>query len=530
MTALKPVYFLLVDDLKENLLALEALLRRDGLVLLTASSGEEALELLLQYEVALALVDIQMPGMNGFELAELIRSTERTRSVPIIFLTAGNADQQRRFRGYEAGAVDFLQKPIEADILKGKATVFFELYRQRQEVERQRDELKAATEENVRLLDESRQYAEALKEADHRKDQFLATLAHELRNPLAPIRNGLQLLRTESRADRAEMLREMMELQLNHMVHLIDDLLDMSRVSLGKIDLRKECLPMQKAIDSALETSKPLLEEKHHNLTLAITDEPLCVDADFTRMSQIISNLVCNAAKYTPAGGQITLSLAREHNSAVLRVSDNGVGIERHMLDKIFGLFTQVRDSMEQSQGGLGIGLALVQRLVDMHGGIVQAQSMGLGQGSEFIVKLPVVQTEKQQETIEMPLEQPSSAPLKILVVDDNVASAKTIAWMLEAIGHEATLAHNGEETLVVARSMNPDVILLDIGLPGMNGYDICRMLRQESQFKDTVLIAQTGWGQKRDKELAQEAGFNHHLIKPVDFDHLSHLLSGIRA
>src|ERR1700735_836844 len=243
---MSPVHFLLVDDLEENLLSLEALLRRDGLVLLKARSGDEALELLLQNDIALALVDVQMPGLNGFELAELMRGNERTRRVPIIFVTAGNADSQRRFRGYEAGAVDFIHKPIEADILRSKADVFFELYRPRQQIAVQRDELKARS--------------DALEEADRRKDEFLATLAHELRNPLAPIRNGLDILRKTPDSADAEKIREMMDRQLVHLVHLIDDLLDVSRVSQGKIELRRESIQAADVIRSALEASQPLID------------------------------------------------------------------------------------------------------------------------------------------------------------------------------------------------------------------------------------------------------------------------------
>lgn len=531
-TPLESVHFLLVDDLEENLLALEALLKREGLVLLKAKNGPEALELLLKHEVALALVDVQMPGMDGFELAELMRGTERTKAVPIIFLTAGNADQQRRFRGYEAGAVDFLQKPIEPDILKSKAGVFYELYRQRQEVARQRDELKAATEENARLLKESRQYAEALKLADRRKDEFLATLAHELRNPLAPIRNGLQILRMSSDMTTLESVREMMDRQLVHMVRLIDDLLDMSRVSQGKIELRKERVSLQSVIQSALEASRPLIEAGHHRLSTDIPEQGIWLEADHTRIAQVISNLLNNAAKYTPDGGQIHLAVVLQGNEVTISVTDNGLGIPTEMLTQIFDLFTQVNRTLEQSQGGLGIGLALVKYLVEMHGGAICAQSPGLGKGSTFSLTLPVAEA----VTI-TPAPAPGpvaaageGAALKVLVVDDNVASAKTTGWMLEMIGHEYTLAHDGTEALRVAKETRPRVILLDIGLPGMNGYDVCRELRKDPAFRKTVLIAQTGWGQKRDREMAEEAGFDHHLIKPVEFEKLAALLSGITA
>lgn len=385
------VYFLLVDDLEENLLALDALLRREGLILLKARSGREALELLLKHDVALAIVDIQMPGMDGFELAELMRGTERTRRVPIIFLTAGNADRQRKFRGYEAGAVDFLQKPLDTDILRSKADVFFELYRQRQEVALQRDELRAKTEENARLLKESQLQAEALKEADQRKDEFLALLAHELRNPLAPIRNSLQIMRlTNNAADVVEQVRSVMERQLAHMVRLVDDLLDVSRISRGKIELRKEPIELAEVVRGAVETCEPIVRENDHQLTVSLPSEPIQIDADQTRLTQALCNLLSNAARYTENAGQINLSLERQGNEAVISVRDNGIGIPAPMLSRIFEIFTQVDRTLEKSQGGLGIGLTIVKRLVEMHGGTIEARSAGLGQGSEFVVHLPL--------------------------------------------------------------------------------------------------------------------------------------------
>lgn len=263
-TAPEPAYFLIVDDLEENLLSLEALLKRDDVVILKARSGPEALELLLTHDAAVALLDVQMPGMDGFELAELMRGNERTRRVPIIFLTAGSADRQRPFRGYEAGAVDFLHKPFDTDILKSKIAVFLELYRQRRQIARQRDALQASAEQNARLLAESRRYAAALEEADRRKDEFLATLAHELRNPLAPIRNGLQILTMTPEPEVAEDVREMMERQLKHLVRLIDDLLDVSRISEGKIDLRREKISMQAGLQAGIEASRPLIEAVGH--------------------------------------------------------------------------------------------------------------------------------------------------------------------------------------------------------------------------------------------------------------------------
>lgn len=527
-TASMPVYFLLVDDLEENLLSLDALLRREGLVILKARSGPEALELLLQHDVALALLDVQMPGMDGFELAELMRGMERTKRVPIIFLTAGAADIQRWFRGYETGAVDFLYKPLEPTILRSKSDVFFELFRQQQQ-------LKASAEENARLLEESRQYATALQEADTRKNEFLATLAHELRNPLAPIRNGLQILRMSPHSAEAATVRDMMDRQLTHLVRLIDDLLDVARISQGKIVLRKQPITLQAVIQAALEVSRPLLEAARHMLILDMAEKEIWLDADLTRLAQIVSNLVNNAAKYTPNNGRITLTAHENKDGFVkITVADNGLGISKDMLPKIFSLFTQVENSMERAQGGLGIGLALVRELVQMHGGTIAAASEGQGKGSVFILLLPMMENPPQQqqpmlEQAENAI-QATGAPLRVLVVDDNVASAKTTGWMLEMMGHQQSMAHDGLAALEAARKMLPDVMMLDIGLPRMNGYDVCRELRRDPAFKDTVFIAQTGWGQETDRQQAFEAGFNYHLTKPVDFDQFSELLNKVRA
>jgi signal transduction histidine kinase len=521
MLIMKPVYFLLVDDLEENLLSLEALMRRDGLVLLKARSGDEALELLLQNDVALALIDVQMPGLNGFELAELMRGNERTRRVPIIFVTAGNADSPRRFRGYEAGAVDFIYKPIEADILRSKADVFFELYRQRQQIAAQRDELKARSDE--------------LEESDRRKDEFLATLAHELRNPLAPVRHGLDILRRNPDSADAANIRDMMDRQLGHLVRLIDDLLDVSRVSQGKIELRKEKIQASDVIHSAVETSQPLIDAARHSLTIDMPQEPVWINADLTRLAQVVGNLLNNATKYTPEGGRIDLSLRAAGSEAVIAVSDNGLGIPQDMQSKVFQLFAQVEHHSDRARGGLGIGLALVRQLVAMHDGTVSAESAGAGKGSIFTVRMPVAdisadtaQSEPQsqdqaQEKVAAPV---LAQPLKVLVVDDTFEVAQMVGWMLEEMGHEYHLVHDGRQALQAAREFEPDAILLDIGLPVMDGYAVCRAFRQDDQFKDALIIAQTGWGQDRDKALAGEAGFDHHLVKPVAYEDLERLLA----
>jgi signal transduction histidine kinase len=510
-----PVYFLLVDDLEENLLSLEGLLRRDGLVLLKARSGTAALELLLRYDVALAILDVQMPEMDGYELAELMRGTERTRRVPIIFVTAGAADRQHRFRGYETGAVDFLNKPIEPDILRSKASVFFELYQQRHQIAAQRDELRA--------------YADALTEADRRKDEFLATLAHELRNPLSPIRNGLDILRASPTAPNAEEIRDMMDRQLSHLVRLVDDLLDVSRVSQGKVELRKEQIAVSELIKTAVEASEPLISAGRHELILDPPNAEVWLDADLTRLSQVVSNLLNNAAKYTPEGGRIVLSARRERNEVLISVSDNGIGIPSDMLPRVFDLFTQVPDNLDRSRGGLGIGLALVKQLVEMHGGSIAAESGGRGNGSSFRLRLPVVEAAPASSTAEPALPILSNdATLKVLVVDDNFDVAQTMGWMIEAIGHDYRMVHESKLAVQAAREYRPDAILLDINMPGMDGYAVCRALREHTLFDDTVIIAQTGWGQTQDRASTGKSEFDHHLTKPVNMDRLEQVLTGI--
>jgi signal transduction histidine kinase len=376
MTA--PVNFLLVDDLEENLLALEALLQRDGLVCLKAHSGEEALELLLVHNVALALLDVQMPGMDGFQLAEFMRGSERARHIPIIFVTAGSADNRRRFRGYEAGAVDFIQKPIEPDVLRSKASVFFDLYQQRQQIQAQRDELSA--------------YAEELRTVDRRKTEFIAMLAHELRNPIMAFSGGARLLKKQLDPAQAEEIRERMERQAFHLSRLIEDLTDISRIGQGKISLRPEKIDLQTILTSALETSQTKIDSAGHELTLDLPEHTVWLQADKTRIAQVVSNLLNNAAKYTPPGGKITVTARADVDVVTIVVSDNGIGVPADMQSRIFEIFTQVQTEDERPQAGLGIGLALVKQLVELHGGSVTVASEGTGKGSTFAVQLPMLE------------------------------------------------------------------------------------------------------------------------------------------
>jgi signal transduction histidine kinase len=387
---------------------------------------------------------------------------------------------------------------------------------------------------SVRKQSEStlRRLADDLAEADSRKTEFLATLAHELRNPLAPIRNGLSVMRLSGDNPAAmAKVRDMMERQVGHMVHLIDDLLDIARISGGKLELKRQRTDLAAILASAVETSMPLIEAGQHALTVDVPDAALPVDADATRIAQVVANLLNNAAKYTPPGGQIALSARRDGLDAVITVRDSGVGIAADALAGVFEMFSQIGRTVDRSQGGLGIGLSLVRRLVEMHGGSVAASSAGVNAGSVFTVRLPLA-AEKVQ-TGQVPGE-PAPAPenptggLKVLVVDDNVDAAVTLSMILEISGYTAKVAHDGYEALAVAQAFGPRVAFLDIGMPGMSGYETARAIRATPGLEDIVLVALTGWGAESDRLRSNAAGFDHHLTKPVQLDVVEALLAGL--
>jgi PAS domain S-box-containing protein len=368
-----------------------------------------------------------------------------------------------------------------------------------------------------------------LKEADRRKDEFLAMLAHELRNPLAPIRNALYVLRLPATAGHtaAEALA-MVERQVHNMVRLVDDLLDVSRITRGKIQLRTEPLDLATILQRAVEATRPLIEANRHTLTMTLTPQPARVVADPTRLEQIFANLLNNAAKYTERGGAIAVVTERDGPQVVVRVRDTGFGIPPAMLPHIFNLFTQGERTLERAQGGLGIGLTLVKTLVEMHGGAVEAHSAGPGQGSEFIVRLPVAAepSSRPEPTPALDAGAAAGTGLHVLVVEDNQDAADSLAILLQFWGHEVRTAHDGLSGLKAARSYRPQVVFLDIGLPGLDGYEVARQLRQEYGGK-VRLVAMTGYGQDDDRRRAREAGFDAHFVKPVDPALLQRLLSG---
>jgi len=363
-----------------------------------------------------------------------------------------------------------------------------------------------------------RQLAANLSEADRRKDEFLATLAHELRNPLAPIRNGLQLIKfAGGQPATIERARAMMERQLTQMVRLIDDLMEVSRISLGKLKLRKERLSLASVVNSAVETTHPLLGEMGHELTVTMPREPLLADADMARLTQVFANLLSNAAKYSDRGGHIRLHVERQASDVVVTVKDTGIGMAAEQLPEVFEMFTQLETSLDRAQGGLGIGLTLVKRVVELHGGSVQAHSEGPGLGSEFVVRLPLVSEGSEPDTskVDDALATAKSL-LRVLIVDDNQDGADSLSEMLKMMGHDTRTAYGGQEGVDMAGAYRPDVVLLDIGMPGLNGYEACRLIRAQPKGKDVMLIALTGWGQDEDRRRSHDAGFDHHMVKPV--------------
>jgi len=380
-------------------------------------------------------------------------------------------------------------------------------------------------------IHDQKEMQEHLQDVDRRKDEFLATLAHELRNPLAPIRNSLQFLRLAGSDQAAsEQAADIIDRQVNHLVRLVDDLLEVSRITRGKIELRKERVDLASIIGSAVETSRPLIEAARHRLEVSLPSEPAMLDADTVRVSQVISNLLNNAAKYTEAGGQIWLAAQADTREVVISVRDNGVGISPDMLPHVFEMFTQADRSLSRSQGGLGIGLTLSRSLVELHGGSILARSPGAGRGSEFVVRLPRAVVDRSQKEVDagedLHENGQKSSGRRILIVDDNIDSAESLGLWLKLVGHEVKLVHEGLTAVEAARVFQPDVILLDIGLPDIDGYEVAERLKRELGLDGVRLIALTGYGQDEDRQRCYDAGFDEHLIKPVDPAILETLLS----
>ena len=558
------VNILLVDDQPARLLTYQSILSELGQNLVMARSGREALDKLMRDEFAVVLLDVSMPDMDGFETAELIHAHPRFEKTPIIFVTGIHISELDSLRGYKAGAVDYVAIPVVPEILRSKVAVLVELYCKRHELrqlnrilanankqlseanvtlqaektrelqavnatlQRANAELERANRSLHREVSERTRAEQALQEADRNKNEFLAMLAHELRNPLAPILNALQLLRMKPSASQSQWAQEVIQRQLAALTRLVDDLLDVSRITRGKITLTRQPLTVATLITRAVETVEPLITERKHQLMLRIPPEVLRVDGDSTRLTQALGNVLGNAAKYTERGGRIDLICARRGAEVEIRVRDNGIGIPAELLPRIFDLFTQLDRRSDDSFGGLGIGLALVRRLVEMHGGSITASSNGEGTGSEFVIRLPLLAEGAlcvEDQTEAQPCET-SSVPRRILLADDNADALESLATVLRLRGHEVFSAPNGAIALETAARHLPEVALLDIGMPLIDGYEVARRIRAQEWGKGVTLVAVTGWGQESDRVRSQEAGFDTHLVKPLDLDKLTALLA----
>jgi signal transduction histidine kinase len=563
------VNILLVDDQPARLLTYQSVLSELGQNLVLARSGREALERLMHQEFAVVLLDVSMPDMDGFEAARLIHDHPRFERIPIIFVTGVHVTELDRLKGYKVGAVDYVSIPVVPEILRSKVAVLVELYCKRRELrelnrslaqtnaqlaeanqalqaEKSRElealnaTLARANEELARAnralqgqVIERARAEQALREADRNKDEFLAMLAHELRNPLAPILNAVHLMRMNLTEQQLCWSREVIERQLTHLTRLVDDLLDVSRITRGKIALSRGPVAVAALMARAVEIIQPLIDDRGHKLTVEIPDATLTVHGDPLRLTQAIGNVLGNAAKYTPRGGHIMLSVRRDAAHVEIRVRDNGIGIPAERLPLIFNLFTQLERGSDHPQSGLGIGLALVRRLIEMHGGSIKAHSDGDGRGSEFLIRLPLHNSVAEP----VPAGEPAAATTaaagirrRILVADDNIDALESLTEVLKLYGHEVFSAPNGRAALESAEHYLPDVALLDIGMPLLDGYEVARRIRAQPWGKRVKLLALTGWGQDADRRRSAEAGFDLHLVKPLDIGKLTELLGGLPA
>ena len=670
----QPINILIVDDEPKNLTVLETVLNEPGYRLVRANSADQALLALVAEEFALLILDIRMPGMSGFELAEMIKERKKTARVPIIFLTAYFVEDQHVVEGYGTGAVDYLHKPVNPAVLRSKVAVFVELYRksrallnevaERRRAEEQLRELNETLEQRVteraealraseeryrslfdlgpvavytcdglgvihefnrraselwgrapapgetdeqfgssfkvllpdgsllpqeqwpmaevlsgtraevrdmemlverpdgskitvivnilalrnergeitgvincfyditerRMLEDSlARRAEELARADRMKDEFLAMLAHELRNPLAPLRNATAIL-TDPEVNHEErgQAQQILGRQIENMSRMVDDLLDVSRITEGRIELRRQPVALEAILTAAASLARSACVVHGQEFTLSLPEVPVFLAADATRLEQVFGNLLANASKYSGDGSRIWLSaeLAADSDTpeVIVRVRDDGLGIAPELLPHIFGLFVQASRALDRSHGGLGIGLSLVERLVKLHGGSVEARSKGLGHGSEFIVRLPIL-TETPVLAAPVPPPVTNEIGRRILIVDDNIDAARSLATLQRRRGHDTRTAFTGPDALTAAAEFLPQVVLLDIGLPGMDGFEVARQIRTMPELKDAFVVAMSGYGREEDLAAAREAGFDDYLVKPLNLARLNEWL-----
>jgi signal transduction histidine kinase/ActR/RegA family two-component response regulator len=553
----EPANVLLVDDNPARLLSYRTILEPLGERLVEVTSGTDALRYVMDADFAVIVLDVNMPGMDGFETASLIHQHPRFEKTPIIFVSAINVSDMDRLRGYKLGAVDYVMVPVIPEILRGKVAALAELFRKRRELQRLNAELadtnarlarsnealriererevhklnQALTDSNVKLaasnrelkqeVDERRRIEERLREADRRKDEFLATLAHELRNPLAPIQSALNVYRLGHEVTGADggMLYRIFERQTRLLVHMVDDLLDVSRITRGRLQLRLERTVLGNILAAAIETAQPLIDEGRHRLVLDLPPEPVHLEADPHRLVQVFGNLLNNACKFSDPGGTITVRPTAGDGSVAIEIRDTGIGLTKQQVHFVFDLFAQADTSLERPHSGLGIGLTLSQRLVELHGGQIRASSEGLGTGSTFTVTLPiaVADTDSTGEPVPAPA-QVTMGSLRIMVVDDNRDSADMLAMSLQIMGHQVRAVYSPLAVMDACADFEPELMIIDIGMPELNGLALAERLRKHSwRGRQPRLVALTGWGQAEDCKRSLAAGFADHLVKPVN-------------
>ncbi|ACC69328.1 response regulator [Paraburkholderia phymatum] len=516
MTVAAPL-ILNVDDNDGARYAKTRVLVHAGFDVVEAATGQGALDQVRTHNPAIVLLDVKLPDISGIEVCSILKRDPQTRSTLILQTSAAAVQSFDKVRALDGGADSYLTEPIEPAELVA----------------------------NVRALLRLHRAEEALRDADRRKDQFLATLAHELRNPLAPIRNAVELMdpRYHAAEDAVCHARMIARRQVEHLSRLVDDLLDVSRITHGKIALQRECVHLDAAVATAVEANQPFIATKQHTLRVNVPKSACMIYGDPIRVAQVISNLLSNAAKYTPEGGVIELDVSAADGSVTVRVRDNGIGIPPNELADVFNLFMQSEDSLARSEGGLGIGLSLAKTLTELHGGTIEAFSGGLGMGSEFVVTLPMVVEQSAGKPCdaspdtsaaadgEPAARQPAGEATpatrrRVMVVDDSVDGAESMSILLEMLGHEVRVMYDGAAAIAAASEFKPEVVLLDIGLPGVDGYQVARALRAEPATAGALLIALTGYGQDTDRQRTRDAGFDHHLVKPASLDDIERVIA----
>jgi signal transduction histidine kinase len=525
------IRILIVDDSREDRFAFRRYLERckdPAYSVAEAESGEDGLMQCRSQLPDCILLDYNLPDVNGVEFLSRLHA-ELHGDAPAVVILTGVGSETLAVQCMKAGAQDYLVKGLSLDRVSPAICTAVESIELRRRVEAQSLEVKTLSEERAVLIAELEVRAAALADADRRKDEFLATLAHELRNPLAPIRTAMQILQ-RAKPDKKTVaeLRCVVERQIVHLARLIDDLMDVARITNGKVHLQRETVALAAVVSQAVEVCQPLFDAMGHRLDVSAPAGPVMLYADPVRVVQILANILGNASKYTPEPGVISLEVRVEDHKVIFTVTDPGIGIEAASLSKIFAKFAQLDPTPAGARSGLGIGLSLAKQFAEMHDGTIAPTSRGLQQGSQFVVTLPVVVVEMKTAPLHEDQPAPKGAttrPPQILVVDDNCDGADMMQLLLEADGFNAVATYSGADAVELVEKCKPDVVLMDLGMPGMDGYEAVRLIRQRPGGSDILAIALTGWNQDDTVRRVSEAGFDHHLVKPVDYDKLRHLL-----